>query len=1073
MVKIVLVSQRLLENSSYPETRQALAMDWAGFFDELGDIVPVPIMYNQDIPSYFTALNPAGLLLTGGNDLAVTASSSSAMSPGKQEIELGKSWMHPPHKTTNETLSLMRDDFEGALLQEAIQRGIPVLGVCRGLQVLASTAGAKLVKTSGHVATEHELSSPPSLDAIPGIWKEWMNSNSNNKVNSYHGFAVVDLPASSGLKPVFTDENGAVEALYGTLGASKILGMMWHPERAWLGSSRQADVNLFRSFFGADDSAESRSRASSTSGAQAPPPALTFGTKAENLQNLSGVLKSARVAPVLMFTLTQWQDAVQKPQLIERAMKLGRPEDKLIVRSSSTAEDTNQESNAGKFTSLDGISPDAEAIEKAVEEVFASYGTPGPIDQVLVQTSLTPVQECGVLFTADLESHLPYMILSYDSTGSTDGVTSGSIIPATIRRLRWDDPCMPTPVNAWEKDLYAMAAELEVLYGTSLLDIEFAVTKGGELYCLQVRPIVTRRQLGNMSLKEESVILRRNHEKIYKKLLNHLGKGHVELPGSNSILGVMTDWNPAEMIGVRPRPLAKSLYMELITDSVAMKSREEIGFRRVSAPLMVSLLGYTYIDCRVSFASFVPASVPFDTADKLITHYLDELRANPEWHDKVEFEILFTCNYPGMRAKLDASLGDAFSSEERQCIWEGLRDLTNHIMDPKNGVLKTEQGHIEELDRRCRALDPSLHVLQRIFYLIKDIKQFGTLPFSKFARFGFMAKQTLMQLVAAGALTKEDVDSFMLSIHTVGGELVGDATKMRKGELPKEDFLKKYGHLRPGTYDINSKRYDEAFGAYFPETVSFPEPSGPAPQFSLSVEKRTKIRSILDDNGITVSVDDLFEFLKVATEWREYAKFVFTRSLSEVLVLMETLGKPYGLSRDEMSYVPIAAIMELYSTLEADGLGQLLHETVEKNMSRYRSVSSLQLPHLITRPEDTLYFSKVQDDPNFVSNKVVSGEVVVADEELANKDLTGKIVCIPNADPGWDWVFARNILGLITCFGGANSHMTIRAAELNLPSVIGVGPEFYADWSSASALELDCSGKVVRVLSRLSEFNRS
>ena len=58
---------------------------------------------------------------------------------------------------------------------------------------------------------------------------------------------------------------------------------------------------------------------------------------------------------------------------------------------------------------------------------------------------------------------------------------------------------------------------------------------------------------------------------------------------------------------------------------------------------------------------------------------------------------------------------------------------------------------------------------------------------------------------------------------------------------------------------------------------------------------------------------------------------------------------------------------------------------------------------------------------------------------IFTRNLAGAIVCIPGADPGYDWIFSQGIAGLITAFGGANSHMAIRAAELGIPAVIGAG----------------------------------
>ena len=67
-----------------------------------------------------------------------------------------------------------------------------------------------------------------------------------------------------------------------------------------------------------------------------------------------------------------------------------------------------------------------------------------------------------------------------------------------------------------------------------------------------------------------------------------------------------------------------------------------------------------------------------------------------------------------------------------------------------------------------------------------------------------------------------------------------------------------------------------------------------------------------------------------------------------------------------------------------------------------------------------------------------------------------KIIMIDSADPGFDWIFNCKIVGLITKFGGTNSHMAIRCAELNLPSLIGVGERNFNKMIGYKSLSLDC-----------------
>ena len=69
---------------------------------------------------------------------------------------------------------------------------------------------------------------------------------------------------------------------------------------------------------------------------------------------------------------------------------------------------------------------------------------------------------------------------------------------------------------------------------------------------------------------------------------------------------------------------------------------------------------------------------------------------------------------------------------------------------------------------------------------------------------------------------------------------------------------------------------------------------------------------------------------------------------------------------------------------------------------------------------------------------------------------------IERADPGYDWLFNHGIKGLITQFGGANSHMAIRAAETGLPAAIGVDKKSYEYLSSSNVIQLDCTHRSIK-----------
>ena len=90
--------------------------------------------------------------------------------------------------------------------------------------------------------------------------------------------------------------------------------------------------------------------------------------------------------------------------------------------------------------------------------------------------------------------------------------------------------------------------------------------------------------------------------------------------------------------------------------------------------------------------------------------------------------------------------------------------------------------------------------------------------------------------------------------------------------------------------------------------------------------------------------------------------------------------------------------------------------------------------------------------------------LILNEEDIREQDVENRITFIRSADPGYDFLFTKNISGLVTQYGGANSHMAIRCAELGIPAVIGAGEKNFNAWVKAQVLELDCSNKLVRIV---------
>ncbi|HRK37713.1 MAG TPA: gamma-glutamyl-gamma-aminobutyrate hydrolase family protein [Burkholderiaceae bacterium] len=203
-MKVVAVSQRIDQFPERYETRDALDHRLISLLQTIGYLpVPVPNSLVKTIPgggcdhqvlsAWVAAVKPKAFVLSGGNSIGQC---------------------------------LDRDLTEGYLLDYAELHRLPLLGICRGMQMIAHWAGAGLEPVQGHVRTQHEL-----VGEITG------------GANSYHEFSLTDCPG--GFKVLARSEDGEIEAI----GHRSLPweGWMWHPEREKILVAR--DVQRIQALF--------------------------------------------------------------------------------------------------------------------------------------------------------------------------------------------------------------------------------------------------------------------------------------------------------------------------------------------------------------------------------------------------------------------------------------------------------------------------------------------------------------------------------------------------------------------------------------------------------------------------------------------------------------------------------------------------------------------------------------------------------------------------------------------------------------------------------------------------------
>ena len=247
---------------------------------------------------------------------------------------------------------------------------------------------------------------------------------------------------------------------------------------------------------------------------------------------------------------------------------------------------------------------------------------------------------------------------------------------------------------------------IEKLVGHDSLDIEFAVTGDRSVHILQVRPIAVTH--APEPIDDEQVAAARSRQA--RRFLEE------RVPPPPTLVGHRPSTASCPT-GTRPRSSARSpsawrssLYRHLITDEVWARQRAEYGYRDVRpCPLLVDIVGHPYVDVRATFNSFVPAALPPTTRRTPRRPLPRPARGRPELHDKVEFDVLFTCLTPDFDARVGSPARRRASPTRRSTVLrDALRDITvGGVRTVAMATSRSFRRSTREVDRhrrrrRCR-----------------------------------------------------------------------------------------------------------------------------------------------------------------------------------------------------------------------------------------------------------------------------------------------------------------------------------------------------------------------------------
>lgn len=204
------ISQRTESFPEVGEIRDCLDKRWITLILNLGYLpIPLPTLSPAGLAKNWLDLGLDAVILSGGNNIE-------RLTPDDPSV------------------SAERDAFENQLISFAIDYDLPLLGVCRGMQLINLYFGGSVSAVEAHIGCRHRLHHLSDTHTLP------------TEVNSFHRFGVAPTELAASLSPLAVDCEGNIEAFASD--RDRVFGLMWHPEREEPTSIE--DLELLRGWLG-------------------------------------------------------------------------------------------------------------------------------------------------------------------------------------------------------------------------------------------------------------------------------------------------------------------------------------------------------------------------------------------------------------------------------------------------------------------------------------------------------------------------------------------------------------------------------------------------------------------------------------------------------------------------------------------------------------------------------------------------------------------------------------------------------------------------------------------------------
>ena len=199
---LIAVSQKQ-EKNAYGENIDTLEQAYIQYVQQFGIYVLIVPNILPHVQLYLDSFSIDGIIITGGNEVDPLSYSG----------------------TRAEGIILVpeRDRTERALIEYAIKKKLPLLGICRGMQFMNVYFGGKLINIKQTLGDIHPPRKDHSLDII-----DFPLLGNKAQVNSYHNYGLTKKELSPQLK-AFALCGELVEGIYHP--TLPMVGIIWHPER--------------------------------------------------------------------------------------------------------------------------------------------------------------------------------------------------------------------------------------------------------------------------------------------------------------------------------------------------------------------------------------------------------------------------------------------------------------------------------------------------------------------------------------------------------------------------------------------------------------------------------------------------------------------------------------------------------------------------------------------------------------------------------------------------------------------------------------------------------------------------